>query len=190
MSGNVVKRAGREEKRAGLVRALSAIVLAEGLDALSLRPAAARLGTSDRMLLYYFGSKAELVAETLEEVSGQLAVRLAVISGDERLSPREMIRQAVALLTGPEVLPFMTLWEEICVRSARGDVFFRQVAERSVAFWSGWICERTVFPAGVEPEEGARAILVVLEGMIRVAPDSRGAVALAEVLETVLATGK
>ena len=36
-----------------MTEALADIVLAEGLDALSLRPAAARLGTSDRMLLYY-----------------------------------------------------------------------------------------------------------------------------------------
>src|SRR5262249_32927762 len=42
-------------------------VLAHGLSGLSLRPLAAALGTSTRMLLYDFGSKEELVADVLAE---------------------------------------------------------------------------------------------------------------------------
>jgi AcrR family transcriptional regulator len=40
-------------------------VLEHGLIGLSLRPLAAELGTSDRMLIYHFGSKDELVADVL-----------------------------------------------------------------------------------------------------------------------------
>jgi AcrR family transcriptional regulator len=41
--------------------------LEHGLIGVSLRPLAAELGTSDRMLLYHFGSKDELVAAVLRE---------------------------------------------------------------------------------------------------------------------------
>ena len=54
-------------KRDDLTEAATDYVLAHGLIGLSLRPLAAGLGTSDRMLIYHFGSKDELVAAVLEK---------------------------------------------------------------------------------------------------------------------------
>ena len=44
-------------------------VLERGLIGLSLRPLAAALGTSDRMLLYHFGTREALIAEVLRRSS-------------------------------------------------------------------------------------------------------------------------
>jgi AcrR family transcriptional regulator len=52
-------------------------VLEHGLEGLSLRPLAAALGTSTRMLLYDFESKERLVDEVLAEIRRRLAERLA-----------------------------------------------------------------------------------------------------------------
>jgi AcrR family transcriptional regulator len=52
-------------KRDELTEAATDYVLEHGLIGLSLRPLAAALGTSDRMLIYHFGSKDELVAAVL-----------------------------------------------------------------------------------------------------------------------------
>lgn len=52
-------------RRAEWTEAATDYVLEHGLIGLSLRPLAADLGTSDRMLLYHFGSKDELVAAVL-----------------------------------------------------------------------------------------------------------------------------
>ena len=52
-------------KRADLLRRVRAYVLRNGLTGLSLRPLARELGTSDRMLLYYFDTKERMVAEAL-----------------------------------------------------------------------------------------------------------------------------
>ncbi|MFE9867147.1 TetR/AcrR family transcriptional regulator [Streptomyces sp. NPDC005506] len=52
-------------KRADLLRRIRGYVLRNGLTGLSLRPLARELGTSDRMLLYYFGTKERMVAEAL-----------------------------------------------------------------------------------------------------------------------------
>jgi AcrR family transcriptional regulator len=52
-------------------------VLEHGLEGLSLRPLAAALGTSTRMLLYDFESKEKLVDEVLAEIRRRLAERLA-----------------------------------------------------------------------------------------------------------------
>ncbi|MGW1987900.1 TetR/AcrR family transcriptional regulator [Streptomyces collinus] len=52
-------------KRRALLDRVRAYVLHNGLTDLSLRPLAQALGTSDRMLLYYFGTKERLVAEVV-----------------------------------------------------------------------------------------------------------------------------
>ncbi|WP_225827626.1 TetR/AcrR family transcriptional regulator [Streptomyces naphthomycinicus] len=52
-------------KRRDLLDRIRAYVLRNGLTDLSLRPLARALGTSDRMLLYYFGTKERMVAEAL-----------------------------------------------------------------------------------------------------------------------------
>ena len=54
-------------KRDDLVRACTDYALEHGLIGLSLRPLAADIGTSDRMLIYHFGSKDALVAAVLAE---------------------------------------------------------------------------------------------------------------------------
>lgn len=53
------------DRRAEWTEAATDYALERGLIGLSLRPLAAALGTSDRMLIYHFGSKAELVASVL-----------------------------------------------------------------------------------------------------------------------------
>ena len=53
------------QRRAEWTSAATDYALEHGLIGLSLRPLAAELGTSDRMLLYHFGSKDELVAAIL-----------------------------------------------------------------------------------------------------------------------------
>ncbi|MEU2422433.1 TetR/AcrR family transcriptional regulator [Streptomyces sp. NPDC007851] len=52
-------------KRRDLLEQVRGYVLRNGLADLSLRPLARALGTSDRMLLYYFGTKERMVAEAL-----------------------------------------------------------------------------------------------------------------------------
>ena len=54
-----------------LVAAATDYVLAKGLVGLSLRPLAAALGISHRTLLYYFGSKDELLRAVLDEWRGR-----------------------------------------------------------------------------------------------------------------------
>src|SRR5689334_13292964 len=60
-----VPRPPDPERRQELRDALGDYVLAEGLADMSLRPLAAALGTSPRMLLYHFESKERLVSEGL-----------------------------------------------------------------------------------------------------------------------------
>ncbi|MEM7525681.1 MAG: TetR family transcriptional regulator, partial [Pseudomonadota bacterium] len=62
----------RTDKREALLDALADAVLANGLDAASLRPLAKAVGTSDRMLLYYFADKTALLTATFDRVLARL----------------------------------------------------------------------------------------------------------------------
>lgn len=61
------------DPRSALVDGAVDYVLAHGIIGLSLRPLAKALGTSDRMLIYYFGSKDELIDAIFDRVQSRLA---------------------------------------------------------------------------------------------------------------------
>jgi AcrR family transcriptional regulator len=58
----------RETRRARLLAGFTDYLLQHGLADLSLRPVARALGTSPRMLLYYFGSKEELLMASIAAI--------------------------------------------------------------------------------------------------------------------------
>src|SRR2546430_12050912 len=65
------------DRRAATLARAADYVLEHGLADLSLRPLAAALGTSTRMLLYDFGSKERLIAAVLAEARRREAALLA-----------------------------------------------------------------------------------------------------------------
>jgi AcrR family transcriptional regulator len=88
-------------------------VLAHGLAGLSLRPLAAALGTSTRMLLYDFGSKQRLVAEVLAEARRRLGADLESVSSGS--VPSGSVQAIWAWVTAPEQGPYLRLFFEVYV---------------------------------------------------------------------------
>jgi len=155
----------RSAKRLRLTEDLADIVLAEGLDGLSLRPAAARLGTSDRMLLYYFGTKAELLDDVLGCVSARFAQWLAETTRGVRIPPHQMIAHTAGLMESPEARPYVELWFEIAARTARGDKLFAGAAADIAEHWTDWIVRSVHFPAGVASRNAAAMMLAIVNGI-------------------------
>jgi AcrR family transcriptional regulator len=153
------------DRRAALTAQLAEIALSDGLDALALRSAAARLGTSDRMLLYYFGTKAELVGSVLAHISGQLRVTLTAASSDARLPPSEFLIAASAMMAGLDMAPIMRVWADISARGARGEEPYRSFAARAAEGWLAWVESRIDMEPGEERRRCAAAILTVIEGI-------------------------
>ena len=76
-------------RRAELVEAATDYALTHGLIGLSLRPLAAELGTSDRMLLYHFAGKDDLVATVLRTAIDRAVAEI------RSLPPSRGVRRAV-----------------------------------------------------------------------------------------------
>ncbi|MFD7626719.1 TetR/AcrR family transcriptional regulator [Streptomyces sp. NPDC059851] len=81
-------RAADQDKRRDLLSRVRAYLLRNGLSGLSLRPLARALGTSDRMLLYYFGTKERMVAEALALDERRPLLRLRALL-EARGAPRD-----------------------------------------------------------------------------------------------------
>ena len=94
-------------RREELIGRATDYVLAEGLIGLSLRPLAAALGTSDRMLNYHFGSKAGLVAAILREATDRSAAHIAALSPAPTPQQRVYVEAAALGLFGSE--PYATV---------------------------------------------------------------------------------
>ena len=85
-------------RRAELGAAATDYALTHGLIGLSLRPLAAELGTSDRMLLYHFDGKDDLVATVLRTSSDRSVaeIRSLAPSRDVRTAVLDLWRAATA----------------------------------------------------------------------------------------------
>lgn len=86
-------------------------VLEHGLAGLSLRPLAAALGTSTRMLLYDFGSKEQLISAILTEARHREAALLTEHAGKAQ-TRHELLRGIWSWISAPERRPFLRLFFE------------------------------------------------------------------------------
>ncbi|WP_040792961.1 TetR/AcrR family transcriptional regulator [Nocardia paucivorans] len=75
-------------KRAELLDAVVRYIAEHGLADLSLRPLAAALGTSSRMLIYYFGTKEELLVQALSRQRPDITAVFADITDAAALRER------------------------------------------------------------------------------------------------------
>ncbi|WP_233992021.1 TetR/AcrR family transcriptional regulator [Porphyrobacter sp. AAP82] len=151
--------------RESLLPLLAGHVLAHGLGQASLRPLAQAAGTSDRMLLYHFGTKELLIIDLLSHVAGVYAAGLdAVLAEGERPATRTaLVARIIAQNAATAMQPFMLLWWEIVAGAARGLPGFLPAAEAMMGELLVWL--EGHMPAGdPDPAGGARYLLTVIEG--------------------------
>ena len=117
-----------------LVGAALDYVLRRGVADLSLRPLAAALGTSDRMLVYHFGSKRALVERVLERASTDLAsIVLAEMSSGG--TSTERLERLWGRLASAESQPYLRLWFEVQGLAAMGREPYATTVPGLLAAW-------------------------------------------------------
>ena len=127
-----------QDKRSDLIEKLADHILADGLLNASLRPLAKAVGTSDRMLLYYFKDKDDLIEAVLDHIAARITVILEQSRAPEPL-PLELL--------APMLLESMKsdLFGPICasgwkwLRYRRVEIYFIEPAEKrsAAALWPG-----------------------------------------------------
>lgn len=106
------------EPKAQLIDLIVAEVAANGLADRSLRDLAEAVGSSHRMLLYHFGSRAGLVAAIVEAVESAQRAMLVELAGQVSDGP-ELVRALWAQVSSEPLRPFVRLFFE-CVAVTGG----------------------------------------------------------------------
>jgi AcrR family transcriptional regulator len=122
------------DRRAELADQALDYVLAHGLVGLSLRPLAAALGTSDRMLVYHFGSKEQLVGAVLDRAQQRLAGSIQ-LAGSPPSDVSGLIEQLWSALSAPAAAQVTRLYLETCVLAVQDPARWRLAPGRLRGPW-------------------------------------------------------
>ncbi len=127
--------------RAQLLPRLAEHMLRHGLPGASLRPLAKAAGTSDRMLIYHFGTKAGLTAAVLEHIAAGLEARLPRSDG-RRLPFEAVFDELSEAFRDPALAPYHALWVELVAAAIRDPETYRPIAGRIADRFHAWIAAR------------------------------------------------
>ncbi|WP_379551068.1 TetR/AcrR family transcriptional regulator [Qipengyuania sp. DGS5-3] len=152
--------------RESLLPGLAAHVLEHGFENASLRPLAKAAGTSDRMLIYHFNNKEQMVKDILTYIAGVYSASLQEAMGHERATSRkECVVRILAVGREPAMQPFLTLWWEIVAGAARGVAGYKEAAEAMMSELLAWL-EGQMPEDDPDPEGGARYLMTLIEGSL------------------------
>ncbi len=126
---------GHKHDKDDLVAAAVEAVTEEGLSQLSFGRLAKRLEISDRMVVYYFPTKEDLLVEVLSALSAELQHLLEKAFGDQRLSVEELGRRAWPVLTTKAADRIFSVFFELSGLAAAGIEPYKSFAPAVMKEW-------------------------------------------------------
>lgn len=152
----------KKPDKQALLADLARHVLENGLNNASLRPMAKAAGTSDRMLIYHFGSKDALIEELLEHLASQTAVGLDHALPGERFETEDvLVARILELMRSKDFQPYTRVWLEIVAGAAQGLSAHREAGNKIILTFLDWLSLR--HPDG---KRGAPRTLTLIEGSL------------------------
>ena len=127
------------EKQAAFAASVAGYLLEQGLSEAGIRSLAKAAGTSDRMLIYYFGSKDELIRQASKLIVDGLAAQLDSILGSARRSRSRLLEELTVAGSDPAFSPVMQLWFEVVGFAGRDIKPYRQIAHELADEFIDWI---------------------------------------------------
>lgn len=156
----------RDDQRGRVMLHVSAHVLDNGLSATSLRQLAAAAGVSDRMLLYYFKDKADILTTVLAHIATEMSDLLATAVPESiALAPPELIASLMAATQADRFRPYMRLWIEITAAASRGDQPYAAIAGQIALGFANWIEVRLAGEPTMSRRATATMILAMIDGL-------------------------
>lgn len=135
-------------------------LLENGLNAASLRPLAKAAGTSDRMLIYHFGSKDALLDEVLlwlaDRVLAQLDASVPPTRFETVAQCADFIKQVIR---APTLREPIALWLELSAGAARGNERYAALGKQISEAQCDWLLR-------VLPQDTPRGLAVSLYAVV------------------------
>jgi AcrR family transcriptional regulator len=129
----------QDARKDALAQAVAAFLLAHGVSGSGLRALAKAAGTSDRMLIYYFGGKEDLIRESTSLIVAGLAGQLDRLLGSGRRPRARLLDDLTDACSDPAFFPMIRLWFEIVGLAARGVAPYTQLSHDMARVFIAWI---------------------------------------------------
>ena len=153
------------DRRDILLDRLADHMLAHGIGASSLRTLARAAGTSDRMLLYYFRDKNDLVEAALARIAERFTGSLDTFAPPRPLPLDGLLAHLGPILLDEDGWPYMRIWLEIASRAANGDPACRSAGEMIGRGFHAWGSAHLDSRPDRRDRDAAR-LFATVEGMV------------------------
>jgi AcrR family transcriptional regulator len=156
-------RTADEGHRAQLLDRIVDYVLAQGFAGLSLRPLAKAVRSSPRVLLYYFGSKEELVVEVLARARERQRHQFERLQQQEITTALDACRAIWSVMSAPKAEAAFRFFFEIYSLALQDPKRYPGFLKSAVNDWLSYI-ERPYVSEGYSPGQARAIATVVLAG--------------------------
>lgn len=159
---------GHKHSRETLLAAALEVVASDGLHRLSFGRVAARAGTSDRVVVYYFATKDELTEAVLSAVGAALSDGLApALLGLRAAGHQELVRRVWVVVSEPAAHALVAIYVQALGLAAAGVAPYTVVVADIVTSWTTRFEEHLAGDAQARRSQ-ALAALAVLDGLLLV----------------------
>ena len=160
-----IKGVGHKHTKSDILGAALDAALDDGLSQLTFGRLAKRIGISDRVVVYYFPTKADLIGEVIVAMGLELQASLADAFTTPAADHLEMTRTAWPLLASPDNDRVFALFFEANGLAAVGREPYASLVPSLVAGWIDWAAS---LMAGTPTQQKAQAegAIAIIEGLI------------------------
>ena len=149
-----------------ILAAAIAVALDAGLDGLTFSKVGAHLEISDRTVVYYFPTKADLVTAVVGALGADLVDLLERAFGSLPLSPADMLKRAWPVLTTPTADRVFALYFQIMGMASAGQVPYVALGRDLVEGWVQWLTPRTLGSTVEVRHRRALATVAQIDGLL------------------------
>ncbi|MEQ5842483.1 TetR/AcrR family transcriptional regulator [Paraburkholderia acidicola] len=136
--------------------------LEHGLADLSLRPLAAEIGSSSRLLIYHFESKEGLITTVMDEARLRVQQSLAALMSES--DQTDGLTTVWRWATHPQNSPYLRLFFEVQMLALQNPTDYARHAERSSSSWLDLI--ESALPPSADRRAKATLCGAVIDGLI------------------------
>jgi AcrR family transcriptional regulator len=164
MSNRPIPVTKTDLKKQTLIDTLADHLLANGLQAASLRTLASAANTSDRMLLHYFVNKEALMSAVLNVLSSRL-IQLLDSARTEPLPMPQLLRFLTGMISTPAVRPYLSLWLQLAALSTH-EPHYQRNAQQIGEHFLAWISAALQVKDDSKRPKIAALALATIEGFV------------------------